>query len=74
MPKSQTTARTRIITKHNYSLLSSPKLHNLMHGSQGIMVDSLLNPRAEPKGEVWLSAIILMAAMHQQIYISLLIG
>ena len=45
-----------------------------MHGSQGIMVDNHLNPRAEPEGEAWLSAIIPMATVHQLIYILPLIG
>ena len=45
-----------------------------MHGSQGIMVDNLLNPRAEPEGEVWLSTIIPMTTVHQLIYILPLIG
>jgi hypothetical protein len=32
------------------------------------------DPRAEPEGEVWLSAIIPMATMNQLIYIPPLIG
>ena len=45
-----------------------------MYGSQGIMVDNLPNPRAEPKGEAWFSAIIPMATVHQLFYIPPLIG
>ena len=46
----------------------------LMHGSQGIMVDNLPNLRVEPEGEAWLSTIIPMATMRQLIYIPPFIG
>ena len=45
-----------------------------MHGSQGGIVDNLPNPRAEPRGEAWLSTIIPMATMYQLICILPLIG